>query len=165
MCFYSITKLKLPHFTRRKDLLTCYNSSITIVHRLIVVASCGEETRKRVLFVERKKVISDQLDNKLIISRHCILINFFLAQYWYKQLLLNSQNLYFRFGMNIGNKQLGGLFNGMPSHHMLSNQSQNPQNNDLIKLIQQEENKFWSVRPLYVLSTLQMMFGLFLIHI
>lgn len=67
--------------------------------------------------------------------------------------------------MNIGNKQLGGLFNGMPSHHMLSNQSQNPQNNDLIKLIQQEENKFWSVRPLYVLSTLQMMFGLFLIHI
>lgn len=58
MCFYSITKLKLPHFTRRKD-LTCYNSSITIVHRLIVVASCGEETRKRVLFVERKKVISD----------------------------------------------------------------------------------------------------------
>lgn len=64
--------------------------------------------------------------------------------------------------MNIGNKKLGGLFNGMPSHHMLSNQSQNPQNNDLIKLFQQEENKFWSVRPLYVLSTLQIMSGLFL---
>ncbi|KAI9557593.1 hypothetical protein GHT06_017421 [Daphnia sinensis] len=64
--------------------------------------------------------------------------------------------------MNIDNKRLGGLLNGMPSYHMLSNQSQNPQNNDLIKLIQQEENKFWSVRPLYVFATLQMIFGLFL---
>ena len=67
--------------------------------------------------------------------------------------------------MNSDPKTLGGIFSGVPPYQMLNNQQelQSAQNNDLTKLIQQEEHKFWSVKSLYTFSTLQMVFGVFLI--
>jgi hypothetical protein len=66
--------------------------------------------------------------------------------------------------MNSDPKSLSEIFNVVPRYQVLNNQElQTTQNNDLAKLIQQEENKFWSVKPLYVFATLQLMFGMFLI--
>ena len=66
--------------------------------------------------------------------------------------------------MNSDKKTLNGLLNGVPSYQVLNNQEiHSTQTNDLAKLIQQEENKFWSVKPLYAFAALQLMFGMFLI--
>ncbi len=68
--------------------------------------------------------------------------------------------------MNPDQKSLSGIFSGVPPYQALNNQNQelqSTQNTDLAKLIQHEENKYWSVKPLFACATLQMMFGMFLI--
>lgn len=66
--------------------------------------------------------------------------------------------------MNSDKKTLNGLLSGVPSYQVLNNQEiHSTQTNDLAKLIQHEENKFWSVKPLYAFAILQLMFGMFLI--
>lgn len=68
--------------------------------------------------------------------------------------------------MNPDQKSLSGIFNGVPSYQVLNNQNQefqSNQNTDLAKLIQHEEKKYWSVKPLFVCAALQIMLGMFLI--
>ncbi|XP_046655544.1 uncharacterized protein LOC124349080 [Daphnia pulicaria] len=68
--------------------------------------------------------------------------------------------------MNPDQKSLSGIFNGVPSYQVLNNQNQefqSTQNTDLAKLIQHEEKKYWSVKPLFVCAALQIMLGMFLI--
>lgn len=56
------------------------------------------------------------------------------------------------------NKGLGGLFSGLPSYKLLNN---SPRGN-FVGQVEQDENKFWSVKSLYVLAGLQMIFGVIL---
>jgi len=66
--------------------------------------------------------------------------------------------------MNPDQNTLSGIFSGVPHYQVLNNQElQNTKNTDLTKLIQHEENKYWSVTPLFAFATSQMMFGMLLI--
>ncbi len=61
--------------------------------------------------------------------------------------------------MSYNQKVLGGLFNGLPSYKVLNSK---PKSDMAVELIQQEENKFWAVKPLYILALMQTIFGVFL---
>ena len=61
--------------------------------------------------------------------------------------------------MSYDPKRIGGLFSGIPSYKILNNK---PKSEMAVELVQQEETKYWSMKPLYTLAFLQMIFGVFL---